>query len=152
MTPSERPPLRVKPPLVLALVAGGVVAATALFLATRPPGLEWRWRLVKRDADTLLTRPALGLLRHRSWLDILVIEQALERYREATGRYPSTEEGLEPLVRAGLLKAWPRDRWGHPYQYALLSVGVPQVRTLGADGKEGGTDADADLFGRKPPI
>ncbi len=145
-------PFWLRMPYVFGFVAAGVIGAAALFLLMRPPGLEWRWKLIRRDLDTLLSQPRLGYQRHVSWLDIVVIEQALERYHAATGRYPSTEEGLEPLVRAGMLKTWPRDWWGNPYQYALLSVGVPEVRTLGADGKEAGSGADADLYGRKPPI
>ena len=154
MTPSsENLPPRVGPPpvLLLALAAAGVVGAGLLFLASRPPGLAYRWALVKRDLDTLVTQPRVGLQRHAAWVDIGLIEQALDAYQRQTGRYPTDAEGLTPLIEAGALKAWPRDAWGRPYQYRLAGTS-PLVWTLGADGAEGGSGLDGDVYGRKPRL
>jgi hypothetical protein len=153
MTPSENLPPWVKlpPALLLALVAAGVVGAGLLVLASRPPGWRYRWALVRRDLDTLVTHPRLGLQRHAAWVDIGLIEQALDEHRRTTGRYPTDEEGLTPLIQTGALKEWPKDAWGRPYRYRLVGES-PLVWTYGADGKEGGSGSDGDVYGRKPRI
>lgn len=153
MTPSGNLPSLVKlpPVLLLALAAVGVVGSGLLLLASRPPGLKYRWALVRRDLDTLLTQPRLGFQRHAAWVDLGLIEQALDAYQRETGRYPTTEEGLTPLIQSGALNAWPKDAWGHPYHYRFTGTS-PLVWTFGADGKEGGSGSDGDVYGRKPRI
>jgi general secretion pathway protein G len=89
------------------------------------------------------------------------IEQALQMFKLDTGLYPSTEQGLEALVRkptigviprryreGGYLPKLPVDTWGHPFQYR--SPGTDGKReyelvSLGADGKPSGEGYDADL-------
>ena len=40
----------------------------------------------------------------------------------------------------------PTDPWGHPYLYQAGQNGASfQIKTLGADAKEGGTDENADV-------
>lgn len=79
-------------------------------------------------------------------------ETALDTYRLDVGRYP---ESLKDL-RTGnssrwngpyLPKAVPADPWGNPYIYSLSSdVLEPYILvSYGADGKEGGNDADEDV-------
>jgi len=60
--------------------------------------------------------------------DIASITTALRLFRLNTGRYPSSEEGLNALqVRPGGLEGWrgpylespPIDPWGREYQYTL---------------------------------
>lgn len=90
---------------------------------------------------------------------IELISVALENYRLDNGMYPTTEQGLEALrakpTRAPvptnwrgpyLRKAVPLDPWKRPYLYRNTS-GSPEfeLRTLGRDGKPGGTDEDADI-------
>jgi general secretion pathway protein G len=89
--------------------------------------------------------------------DVNALVQALKLYRLDNQRYPTTEQGLEALVRkptGGPLPAnWkpyldklPADPWGQPYQY--LSPGLKgdiDVFSYGADGKAGGTGTDADV-------
>ncbi len=88
--------------------------------------------------------------------DIRVIKNQLDLYRLHNYRYPTTEQGLESLVRkpadaahwkaGGYLEKLPKDPWGRPYQY--LSPGVKgeiDVFSYGADGQAGGTGADADI-------
>lgn len=89
--------------------------------------------------------------------DIAAIMQALKLYRLDNQRYPSTEQGLQALVRqptsgpaAANWKAYldkmPVDPWGKPYQYLNPGVkGEIDVFSLGADGQPGGTGADADI-------
>jgi general secretion pathway protein G len=91
--------------------------------------------------------------------DIRAIESALKLYRLDNMRYPTTDQGLEALVKqpssgpaaknwrkGGYLDSLPIDPWGHPYQY--LSPGQHgdfDLYSLGADGQPGGTGADADI-------
>ena len=82
--------------------------------------------------------------------DISTIENGLELYRLQGGRYPTTAEGLGVLVggRGAVLKGGkvPDDPWGRPYLYASPGRrGDADVWSLGADGKEGGEDVDADI-------
>jgi general secretion pathway protein G len=84
----------------------------------------------------------------RAWrrsVMLRAIEDALKLHRVKTGRYPTTEEGLEALVASGALRELPTDSWGRPYFYALIR-GRPMVWTFGQDGVPGGEGADADLY------
>lgn len=85
------------------------------------------------------------------------IAQALELYKLDNRRYPSTEQGLEALVSAPsgfpeaknwgpdpYLRKVPLDQWDNEYFY--LSEGRSfELRSLGADGAEGGEETDADI-------
>jgi len=83
--------------------------------------------------------------------DIALLEQGLEFWRLEHGRYPTTEEGLAALTRAGAMGATirnlPDDPWGHPYLYSAPGPGGKPyaIRSLGADGAPGGEGADADI-------
>lgn len=82
--------------------------------------------------------------------DIGAIMQALKLYRLDHGRYPSSEQGLDALVVGKGKKAYmdrlPNDPWNTPYQYLNPGVhGDIDVFSLGADGKPGGEDVDADI-------
>jgi len=88
--------------------------------------------------------------------DITALEGALKLYRLDNYRYPSTEEGLESLVRAPQsLKTWngpyverlPTDPWGRDYLYRTPSEHGRKfdLFTLGADGIKGGDAMDADI-------
>ncbi|WP_271412204.1 type II secretion system major pseudopilin GspG [Pseudomonas sp. Q1-7] len=91
--------------------------------------------------------------------DIKAIGAALDMYKLDNFAYPSTQQGLEALVsrpsgnppaknwnRDGYLKKLPVDPWGNPYQYLSPgSKGSYDLYSLGADGKEGGSDNDADI-------
>lgn len=82
---------------------------------------------------------------------------SLELYHIDVGRYPTTSEGLNSLVKAPSKAAgWngpyvtkgtiPLDPWGQPYKYQSPGKKGPfEITTLGRDGKEGGTDEDADV-------
>jgi general secretion pathway protein G len=89
--------------------------------------------------------------------DVNNLVQALKLYKLDNQRYPSTEQGLEALVRrptAGTnppnwkpyLDKLPRDPWGQPYQFLNPGVkGEIDVFSFGADGKPGGEGNDADV-------
>jgi general secretion pathway protein G len=91
--------------------------------------------------------------------DIRVIEGALNLYRLDNYTYPSTEQGLEALVRqpsgepaarnwkaGGYLDRVPKDPWGSPYQYLSPGVhGEIDVFTFGRDQRVGGEGVDADI-------
>ena len=92
--------------------------------------------------------------------DLSQIEKALELYKFNEMRYPSTEQGLEALVKPhlelkrpylypenGYINSVPTDPWGQEYFY--LSPGEKAKRydiySLGADGLEGGVGDNADI-------
>jgi len=87
------------------------------------------------------------------------IANALDLYRLDNSHYPSTQQGLEALVRRpggnpepknwnedGYLKSVPEDPWGNQYQYVSPGVEGPyDLYSYGADGQEGGDGDAADL-------
>jgi general secretion pathway protein G len=89
--------------------------------------------------------------------DIRALESALDIYRLDNFRYPSTQEGLEALVKkpasapnwkeGGYIKKLNKDPWGHDYQYLAPSSpsGNVLITSLGADGAPGGEGINADI-------
>lgn len=77
-------------------------------------------------------------------MDVKSAATALELYRATKGQYPAPADGFRPLVKARVLKALPKDPWGHELVWALRD-GEPVVTSLGADGAPGGEDENADL-------
>ncbi len=89
------------------------------------------------------------------------LEGVLELYRMDNARFPTTEQGLDSLVRrssvspeprnfqaGGYMKRVPLDPWGEPYGYE--SPGINNTRSYdiwsnGADQAPGGEDIDADI-------
>ncbi len=82
---------------------------------------------------------------------------ALDMYHLEVGRYPSSDEGLESLVKApSNAGKWngpylkknqvPPDPWGNPYQYkAPGQHGEFDLYSLGADNAEGGEGDNKDV-------
>ena len=91
--------------------------------------------------------------------DLGSIVQALKLYKLDNMRYPSTEQGLQALVKKpttapippnwkgnGYVEKMPKDPWGNPYQYLQPGLhGEIDVISLGADGAVGGEGSDADI-------
>ena len=89
--------------------------------------------------------------------DIASISQALKLYKLDNRHYPSSAQGLQALLQrptvAPLPGNWkpylerlPTDPWGTPYQYLNPGLrGEIDVMSLGADGRPGGNDFDADI-------
>lgn len=90
-------------------------------------------------------------------IQIKELEGALQLFSFDVGRYPTTSEGLESLVRnPGNLEAWhgpylskaelPRDPWGKPYAYRCPGQhGDFDLLSYGPDGVEGGEGENADI-------
>jgi general secretion pathway protein G len=81
---------------------------------------------------------------------------ALDSFVVDTGRYPTTQEGLRALREKPdgsdkwngpyLKKEIPADPWGNAYIYrAPGRSGGYEIVSLGADGREGGEDENADI-------
>jgi len=91
--------------------------------------------------------------------DIQTIETALDLYKLDTGRYPSTDQGLDALINppstdpapnnwraGGYLKRLSSDPWGFPYQYLNPGSHVEiDVFSYGADNQPGGEGIDNDI-------
>ena len=87
-----------------------------------------------------------------------IYDGALDMFKINNSVYPSTEEGLEALVKnpdpqkypnyssSGYFKdsKLPKDSWGHPFVY-INDDGKVELISLGADGKEGGKKEAADI-------
>lgn len=81
--------------------------------------------------------------------------QALDQFRMETGRYPTTQEGLNALqVNPGvngwdgpyLKKGIPNDPWGRPYHYESPGQhGDYDLYSYGADGNPGGEGENQDI-------
>jgi general secretion pathway protein G len=91
---------------------------------------------------------------------IKLLKSSLDTMKLDLGRYPRTDEGLQLLVTPpadpALRRRWtgpyldgqvPLDPWGHPYVYDArpASNGPITLYSLGADGKPGGADLEADI-------
>ncbi len=85
---------------------------------------------------------------------------ALDSYYLDCGTYPTADQGLKSLWEkpslAPVPKGWsgpylskpvPADPWGNEYAYSVPGPsGLPfGIRSLGADGREGGEGKDADV-------
>lgn len=91
--------------------------------------------------------------------DIRAIEAALNLYRLDNFNYPTTDQGLEALVRkpsgspeprnykvGGYLDRLPKDPWGNDYQYLNPGRrGQIDIFSYGADGQPGGEGINADI-------
>ena len=91
--------------------------------------------------------------------DIRVLQSALNLYKLDNYNYPTTDQGLESLLRkpdippeppkwkeGGYVETLPSDPWGNPYQY--LQPGQKndiEIFSLGADGQLGGEGKNADI-------
>ena len=96
---------------------------------------------------------------------IEMLAAALDAYRLDTGRYPTTQQGLDalwaeptsdasPFAWRGpyLRKPVPLDPWGNRYLYRSpgeSSRAGFDLLSYGADGKEGGTGEDTDVVSWK---
>ncbi len=89
--------------------------------------------------------------------DISNLMQALKLYKLDNQRFPTSEQGLEALVRKptsgpapvnwkSYVEKLPNDPWGKSYQYLNPGVkGEIDVFSYGADGQPGGEGKNADI-------
>ena len=90
-------------------------------------------------------------------IEIGQIGQTLDLYKLETGRYPSTQEGLQALVQnPSGVSNWngpywkkstlPKDPWGNEYLYASPGQNTPyDIMSHGSDGREGGEGPAKDI-------
>jgi len=92
--------------------------------------------------------------------NLKALHVAVNQFKMDTGRFPTEEEGLKALVEqptdaekwepGGYLETTevPKDGWDRDFIYQLYpESGKPFViKSLGADGQEGGEGYDADLL------
>lgn len=89
-------------------------------------------------------------------VQIADLDKSLELFKLDVGRYPTTEEGLDALVkRPGSVNGWngpyikgelPKDPWGNPYRYASPGAnGGIDIISLGSDAAPGGEGEAADV-------
>jgi general secretion pathway protein G len=87
---------------------------------------------------------------------IIMIENAVKMFKLDTGRYPSTDEGLQALlVKPDAANNWdgpyleksvPKDPWGRDYLYTYPGKNYTfEIVSFGADGKEGGEGENQDI-------
>ena len=123
-----------------------VVTIIAMFGALVLPRL---WKKVSGAKQTVAREQINGFI------------TALGMYKLDTGRFPSTEQGLQALrVRPQDEARWdgpylpqdaPLDPWGHAYVYKYPGDHgeEPDIITYGADGREGGDGENADIVSWK---
>ena len=97
-------------------------------------------------------------------VQLRVLEDSLHQYEIDNGAYPTTEQGLEALVRQPTVgvppKKWreggylekgsvPKDPWGNPYVYVSPGAqGDYDLYSYGADGAPGGDGRNKDITSR----
>jgi general secretion pathway protein G len=130
------------------LILGFLFAATALLMC--------------------ITQPVTRSWYEQARVQMRILANALEHYKQDNGFYPTTEQGLRALVRkpttAPLPRYWPEggyldttempyDPWGVPYIY--LSPGQHgagyTLKSLGEDQREGGQGHATDLESQRGP-
>lgn len=91
--------------------------------------------------------------------DIMGYETALSLFKLDNFRYPTTDQGLDALVKqpadpsirnwkeGGYIKSLKKDPWGYAYQYVYPGTHGTEydIFTLGADGQPGGDGENADV-------
>jgi general secretion pathway protein G len=123
-----------------------VVTIIAMFATLVLPRL---WKKVSGAKQTVAREQMNGFI------------TALGMYKLDTGRFPSTEQGLQALrARPQDEARWdgpylpqdvPLDPWGHPYVYKFPGEHgeEPDIISYGADGREGGDSENADIVSWK---
>ena len=82
------------------------------------------------------------------------LSMVLDDFRRVCGRYPTTEQGLDALIKKEnapdcknwdeFIKKLPQDAWNRDFTYTSDGNNT-EIKSLGADGKEGGTQSDQDI-------
>jgi len=84
------------------------------------------------------------------------VEQALDQFYLDTGRYPTTQEGIQALITNPGIEGWdgnyltkqkmPTDGWNRPFQYQSPGThGDYDITSYGKDGTPGGEGENADV-------
>ncbi|MEQ1831024.1 MAG: type II secretion system major pseudopilin GspG [Pirellula sp.] len=90
--------------------------------------------------------------RNAAKAEISTLITAVESFYGELSRYPTNDEGIAILTKGtssypdGFIKKLPMDPWGKPYEYVCPGSKSPfEIICLGADGREGGEAANADI-------
>ena len=129
------------------------LAIRTLALAGVAIGICW----IAFDLTVICVIPAGSGQFFSAQISLERFSKVLERYRADCGGYPDPKIGLAALVVNPQISGWNGpytkdlliDPWGRPYRYEILN-GIPNVRSLGADGKQGGDWFDGDLSSQNP--
>jgi general secretion pathway protein G len=92
--------------------------------------------------------------------NLKLLHNAVNQFKMDTGRFPTEEEGLMALIeqpsdvtryeQGGYLETTevPKDGWGNDFIYEVSPETGKSfvIKSLGADGEEGGEGNDADLY------
>ena len=84
-------------------------------------------------------------------IEIRTLMEEVGLYFVEHGKYPTTDQGLETALAeatgdSDALIGVPRDPWGNAYDYTSPGLNAAfEIVSFGADGKEGGSGADADI-------
>lgn len=93
-------------------------------------------------------------------VQIADLEKTLELYKLDVGRFPTTEEGLDALIkRPATANGWagpylkggsvPMDPWNKPYRYTATGDSQIEIVSFGSDGVTGGEGESADVRNTK---
>ncbi len=121
------------PVLVALLCAGALVAVFVV-----------RAAFVASDVSDDMAKSRLNQAR----TDLHTLDNCLDLYKVDHRRYPTNEEGLEAVERAGKCRAGTKDPWGHNYVYVRpgrIHSESYDLMSYGADGQPGGDGANADI-------
>lgn len=89
--------------------------------------------------------------------DMAQISAELDLFKLEVGRFPSAQEGLDALIKnPGNVSNWNgpyskkkemKDPWGNDYKYSSPGPNntAYEIKSLGADGKDGGDGPNADI-------
>lgn len=125
---------------------------------SREPSAEWiEKKRRETDPEYLARKREVEKLHYEAQIEMQLLRDFVERYKEITSSYPTEEEGIAALAKYSSVSegltippikpVWLHDPWGREYRYRNPGVsGEAEVFTLGADGIEGGTDLNQDLF------
>lgn len=86
----------------------------------------------------------LSPTQRRARTDIRKLQTFFQQHHRIMGRFPSEQEGFEPLIGGRLIPSVPVDPWNRPYLYRFDGK-KGHVLSYGADGRPGGTGDDADM-------
>jgi len=90
----------------------------------------------------------------RARLDMEVLSESLELFKNANGYYPSTEQGLKylfapPGEEKQILLRLPKDPWNNEYHYVYpgkINKNSYDIVSYAADNMEGGVGENKDII------
>ena len=113
--------------------------------------------LATRERKGLMDR-LLAAKQARARVDMAVLKQACSLFHIKEGRLPKESEwpaflteGSTPYITKEAIKNGAlKDPWGNPYRYTKSGANAFEIKSLGADGKPGGSGANADISSHPP--